>query len=395
MHATELVERPSQGLHGPIGDLAAFARELLRPTLVGAPTARARRPSPSRGSTASCPASAASILRLGPRAGAARREAAALDGRAQQPGAFGHIGGSGTFLWVDPVADLGLVVLTDRDFGPGRSRPGRRSPIRCSRPPARRLACRGGDRSGHPTSRRGPRQLVPRRGGRRGHDRRRRRARYWGDLPRELAAMGRTHRRRPGGRSDPRPLRSHRLRRAGPPRTGTAGHVHELDAALARGEVPNPAKGGGPVKLLPLLRFLWFGATHGLLRTQTRRRSPTFGDGATLDVPGAPRVILVPGHTPGSAALHVPSHDALFVGDAISTVAVTTGAHGPDDRAVHRRPGAGDGVAGRLDGIEARLAPAGPRSALDGRRSERRSAGGQGCGGPGIARTTRSVSRAC
>ena len=30
---------------------------------------------------------------------------------------FGHFGQSGTFLWVDPAADLALVVLTDRDFG--------------------------------------------------------------------------------------------------------------------------------------------------------------------------------------------------------------------------------------------------------------------------------------
>ena len=30
---------------------------------------------------------------------------------------FGHFGQSGTFIWVDPVADLALVVLTDRDFG--------------------------------------------------------------------------------------------------------------------------------------------------------------------------------------------------------------------------------------------------------------------------------------
>lgn len=30
---------------------------------------------------------------------------------------FGHFGQSGTFLWVDPDADLALVVLTDRDFG--------------------------------------------------------------------------------------------------------------------------------------------------------------------------------------------------------------------------------------------------------------------------------------
>lgn len=30
---------------------------------------------------------------------------------------FGHFGQSGTFIWVDPVGDLALVVLTDRDFG--------------------------------------------------------------------------------------------------------------------------------------------------------------------------------------------------------------------------------------------------------------------------------------
>ncbi|HYO05232.1 MAG TPA: serine hydrolase domain-containing protein [Mycobacterium sp.] len=30
---------------------------------------------------------------------------------------FGHFGQSGTFLWVDPAAELALVALTDRDFG--------------------------------------------------------------------------------------------------------------------------------------------------------------------------------------------------------------------------------------------------------------------------------------
>jgi glyoxylase-like metal-dependent hydrolase (beta-lactamase superfamily II) len=46
-------------------------------------------------------------------------------------------------------------------------------------------------------------------------------------------------------------------------------------------------------------------------------------------VPGAPRVIAVPGHTPGSAALHLAGHDAVFVGDALATLAVTTGERGP------------------------------------------------------------------
>jgi glyoxylase-like metal-dependent hydrolase (beta-lactamase superfamily II) len=47
-------------------------------------------------------------------------------------------------------------------------------------------------------------------------------------------------------------------------------------------------------------------------------------------VPGAPRVIALPGHTPGSVAFHVPSLDALFVGDALATLAVTTGETGPE-----------------------------------------------------------------
>ncbi|MCV7221475.1 serine hydrolase domain-containing protein [Mycolicibacterium elephantis] len=38
-------------------------------------------------------------------------------GSANSPRTFGHFGQSGTFLWVDPEADLALVVLTDRDFG--------------------------------------------------------------------------------------------------------------------------------------------------------------------------------------------------------------------------------------------------------------------------------------
>ena len=33
-------------------------------------------------------------------------------------GTWGHFGRSGTFLWWDPSVDLGLVVLTDREFGP-------------------------------------------------------------------------------------------------------------------------------------------------------------------------------------------------------------------------------------------------------------------------------------
>ena len=38
-------------------------------------------------------------------------------GSANSSRCFGHFGQSGTFLWVDPEADLALVALTDRNFG--------------------------------------------------------------------------------------------------------------------------------------------------------------------------------------------------------------------------------------------------------------------------------------
>lgn len=37
-------------------------------------------------------------------------------GRANSPHTYGHFGQSGTMLWVDPVARLGLVALSDRPF---------------------------------------------------------------------------------------------------------------------------------------------------------------------------------------------------------------------------------------------------------------------------------------
>jgi glyoxylase-like metal-dependent hydrolase (beta-lactamase superfamily II) len=151
---------------------------------------------------------------------------------------------------------------------------------------------------------------------------------YWRLLPGELGAMGRTL-------DDVRAvLLTHghvdhvgfaeRARRAGVPV-----RVHAQDAALARGEAPNNYRIHGPLRPLPILRFLMYFARQGLLRVPHVQEVGTFDDGATLDVPGAPRVIHVPGHTPGSSALHFPGHDALFSGDAINTFAVTSGRAGP------------------------------------------------------------------
>ena len=109
--------------------------------------------------------------------------------------------------------------------------------------------------------------------------------------------------------------------------------IHEDDAALARGEVKPQRDPSGPglraIRPLPLLRFLILGARLGALKVPPVLEVATFGDGATLDVPGAPRVVLVPGHTAGSAALLVVAHDAIFVGDALATRNVLSGSTGP------------------------------------------------------------------
>ena len=39
-------------------------------------------------------------------------------GATNSPATWGHFGRTGTFLWWDPAAELGCIVLTDRDFGP-------------------------------------------------------------------------------------------------------------------------------------------------------------------------------------------------------------------------------------------------------------------------------------
>jgi glyoxylase-like metal-dependent hydrolase (beta-lactamase superfamily II) len=55
----------------------------------------------------------------------------------------------------------------------------------------------------------------------------------------------------------------------------------------------------------------------------------TFGDGEVLDVPGRPRVIATPGHTPGHSAFLFEGPKALFVGDALCTLSPVTHARGP------------------------------------------------------------------
>jgi glyoxylase-like metal-dependent hydrolase (beta-lactamase superfamily II) len=193
---------------------------------------------------------------------------------------------------------------------------------------------------------------------------------YWNDLPKELASMGRTlddvravvltH-----GDTDHVGF-AERLRRE----RGVPVYVHEADATRARFEVKKPGSGWGPVKIGPLLGFLWYSGRRGGLRVPPMTEVVTFDDGATLDLPGSPRVILLPGHTPGSAAIHVPGVSAVFVGDAMTTRSVLTGQVGPQPAPFTLDPAGAQASLARLETIDARWVLPGHGEAWSGGAAE-------------------------
>ena len=117
MSDTELKRSPAHGAYGSAADLARFARELLSPSLVE-------------------PALLAEAVSVqfpglaGVQPGLGRQDpmdwGLGFDlrstkdpswmGTAANPATFGHVGGSGTFLWVDPDLRRAAVVLADREF---------------------------------------------------------------------------------------------------------------------------------------------------------------------------------------------------------------------------------------------------------------------------------------
>jgi len=107
--------------------------------------------------------------------------------------------------------------------------------------------------------------------------------------------------------------------------------VHEAEAADARGHGRSPSPLGVAAALVRpfFLRYIVHIVRAGGLKIETIADVASFGDGDRLDVPGAPRVIHAPGHTPGTCVLHVEGRDALFSGDALVTLDTATGYVGP------------------------------------------------------------------
>jgi CubicO group peptidase (beta-lactamase class C family) len=115
----ELRGSPAADLYGSLDDLMRFAAELLAPKLVAPETLAEATSVQFPGLAGVLP----DVGRFDPNDWGLgfelkddkRRH---WSGTRTSPRTFGHFGGSGTFLWVDPELGLALCCLTDREFGP-------------------------------------------------------------------------------------------------------------------------------------------------------------------------------------------------------------------------------------------------------------------------------------
>ena len=110
-------------------------------------------------------------------------------------------------------------------------------------------------------------------------------------------------------------------------------HVHHDDAKLLGGKPPIRNLVRAPRMMrhtsrgsLSAMRYF---IGHGILRPTAVKVVTEFDDGAVLAVPGAPRVVHVPGHTAGSSALVLESRGVVFTGDALVTHDCYSGKRGP------------------------------------------------------------------
>ncbi|MCQ1950317.1 MBL fold metallo-hydrolase [Arthrobacter sp. zg-Y859] len=175
---------------------------------------------------------------------------------------------------------------------------------------------------------------------------------HWNDLLAELKSMGRslddirgvvlTH-----GDSDHIGF-AERLRRS----QNVPVFVHSEDADRARGgKKPKPAM--GPMRPGPVVRFFAYALRKRGWRPTYLTQVSEVADGDVLPLPGSPRVIALPGHSPGSVAVYVPVADAVFVGDALTTRDVLTGQTGIRPAPFTDDPALALNSLNRLAGLEA------------------------------------------
>ncbi|MEY2461748.1 MAG: hypothetical protein QOG30_3578 [Acidimicrobiaceae bacterium] len=119
LSATVLEGSPASGATSSVDDLAIVARQLLAPTIISSATL-------AEATAVAFPGLDGVLPGFGRQSpndwglGFELRDAKSphWTGATNSPATFGHFGQTGTMLWVDPVAGVALVCLTDRAFGP-------------------------------------------------------------------------------------------------------------------------------------------------------------------------------------------------------------------------------------------------------------------------------------
>jgi glyoxylase-like metal-dependent hydrolase (beta-lactamase superfamily II) len=111
-------------------------------------------------------------------------------------------------------------------------------------------------------------------------------------------------------------------------RTGAGVWAHRADAPIVRGDekahLPEL-----PMTRPYFIRYLAHLLPNGAAKYPTVATVNEFSDGEVLDVPGQPRVVHAPGHTPGSCALYLEERRVLFSGDVLVTLNTGDGSTGP------------------------------------------------------------------
>lgn len=117
MASTELRGSPAHAMWSTLDDMVRFVAEMRSPTLLAADTwAEVISPQfptlagivPDVGRFDPCPWGLGVEIK--------GTKAPHWMGRANSPASFGHFGGAGTMMWVDPNGSIGVIALTDRPF---------------------------------------------------------------------------------------------------------------------------------------------------------------------------------------------------------------------------------------------------------------------------------------
>lgn len=117
-HTTFTGPSLAHGLSSTVTDVARFAGELMRPTLVAPETMAAATTVQFPGLSGVLPGFGSMPSNDWGLGFEIRSEKSPhWTGASNSPSSYGHFGRSGTFLWIDPEHELALVALTNKVFG--------------------------------------------------------------------------------------------------------------------------------------------------------------------------------------------------------------------------------------------------------------------------------------